>query len=374
MKQDEKQQKVKEMQKELDNKKMNNNTVNNTFSSNNNKNWKNYNKIINKTEDIINLKHCSIQNKISSIDIKKILKEDKNVNKIRSDLVVGEEKMKILDENKDNIKIHEIKMVNMSMNPQSNKEASNSPKNSIKKFNANVNNIEEDRKDFDAICKTLVEYLGNLYERYIQENKFNKYGRTKILLPVPRLIMFYNGTSDFPEEEVLKLSDAFPEGSASDIDVRVRMLNINAGKNTHLKDACAPLAAYSWIVESIRTKREYTDLSDAIDSSIREMPDSFVIKPFLTAHLAEVKGMLETEYDEQKAMELFRIEGWTEGHAAGREEGIEVGIGKGREETTRSFVANLLKMGMTPEFIAEATGLPLDAVDRMKEDSSLRSE
>ena len=52
------------------------------------------------------------------------------------------------------------------------------------------------------------------------------------------------------------------------------------------------------------------------------------------------------------------------GEAKGREEGIEVGIGKGREETTRSIVANLLKMGMPPEFIAEATGLPLDAVDR----------
>jgi len=47
------------------------------------------------------------------------------------------------------------------------------------------------------------------------------------------------------------------------------------------------------------------------------------------------------------------------GEAKGREEG--------REETTRSFVANLLKMGMAPEFIAEATGLPLDAVDKMKD-------
>ena len=124
----------KEMQKYLDNKKMNNNTVNNTFSSNNNKNWRNYNRMINKTEDIINLKHSSIQNKISSIDIKKILKEEENKKK--------EEKMKILDENKDNIKIHEIKMVNMSMSPPNNKEVSNSPKNSIRKINnANVNNI-----------------------------------------------------------------------------------------------------------------------------------------------------------------------------------------------------------------------------------------
>jgi len=129
----------KEMQKNLENKRMNNNyTVNNTFSSNNNKNWRNYNRMINKTDDIINLKHSSIQNKISSIDIKKILKEE-NDNKKKN--TGREEKMKILDENKDNIKIHEIKMVNMSMNPSINKEVQNYPKNSIKKMNANKNNI-----------------------------------------------------------------------------------------------------------------------------------------------------------------------------------------------------------------------------------------
>ena len=130
----------KEMQKNLENKRMNNNnTVNNTFSSNNNKNWRNYNRMINKTEDIINLKHSSIKNKISSIDIKKILNEEENDNKKKN--LLKEEKMKILDENKDNIKIHEIKMVNMSMNPPNNKEVPNSPKNSNKKINSNVNNI-----------------------------------------------------------------------------------------------------------------------------------------------------------------------------------------------------------------------------------------
>jgi len=130
----------KEMQKNLENKRMNNNnTVNNTFSSNNNKNWRNYNRMINKTEDIINLKHSSIQNKISSIDIKKILNEEENDNKKKN--LSKEEKMKILDENKDNIKIHEIKMVNMSMNPPNNKEVPNSPKYSNKKINSNVNNI-----------------------------------------------------------------------------------------------------------------------------------------------------------------------------------------------------------------------------------------
>jgi len=48
------------------------------------------------------------------------------------------------------------------------------------------------------------------------------------------------------------------------------------------------------------------------------MPDDFVIKPYLMAHRAEVKGMLLTEYNEAATMELFREDGRKEG----RKEGI----------------------------------------------------
>ncbi len=39
------------------------------------------------------------------------------------------------------------------------------------------------------------------------------------------------------------------------------------------------------------------------------MPDSFVIKPFLVTHRAEVRGMLLTEYNETEQMELFKEDG-----------------------------------------------------------------
>lgn len=50
-----------------------------------------------------------------------------------------------------------------------------------------------------------------------------------------------------------------------------------------------------------------TDL--AVDAASREMPRDFVVAPYLPAHKAEVRDMLLTEYDEAKAMELFRQEG-----------------------------------------------------------------
>ena len=118
-------------------------------------------------------------------------------------------------------------------------------------------------------------------------------------LPAPRLIEFYNGIAEQPEETILRLSDSFPEGAVSDIEVTVRMINVNYGNNKELMKACKPLEEYSWLVAEIRKNNETKDkdgTSSAIDKAITAMPDDFLIKPFLEAHRAEVKGMLMEEY------------------------------------------------------------------------------
>ena len=57
----------------------------------------------------------------------------------------------------------------------------------------------------------LLQYAGNLYEKYVKENKLNKYGSVLLSLPVPKLVVFYNGTMDQPDEKILRLSESFPE-------------------------------------------------------------------------------------------------------------------------------------------------------------------
>ena len=189
----------------------------------------------------------------------------------------------------------------------------------------------------------LMQYAGNLYEKYIKQRNLNKYGSTLIKLPVPKLVVFYNGTKDQPEKSVLEPSDAFPEGSDPDIEVRVRMFNVNYGKNQDLMKACKPLAEYSWLVAEIRKNNKFRDeegVSSAIDQAITAMPDEYVIKPFLEAHRAEVKGMLLTEYNEAEAMELFKEDG--------------------RREERVAAIHNLMKkLKMTAEQAMEVLGIPV---------------
>ena len=198
---------------------------------------------------------------------------------------------------------------------------------------ANHMNLYEQQSTFNPnMPLRLMQYAGNIYDKYCKKHGLNKYGDTLLKLPVPKLVVFYNGTEARREERILRFSDSFPEDSDPDIAVKVRMLNVNYGKNTALLAACKPLQEYSWLVAEIRQHQENGDQKDnlgiAIDEAIFNMPDDYLIKPFLVAHKVEVKGMLLTEYGEVEQMQLFM----KDGERKGREEGIKEGIKEGRKE------------------------------------------
>ena len=117
---------------------------------------------------------------------------------------------------------------------------------------AGVNLYEQQSTYNPNMPLRLLQYLGSLYEKYIVERNLNKYGPRLIRLPAPRLIVFYNGERDIPDEQILRLSDSFPEGAVSDVEVTVRILNINAGRNMKIQDSCKPLAEYSQLIATIR--------------------------------------------------------------------------------------------------------------------------
>ncbi|MCR4851009.1 MAG: hypothetical protein K5870_07085 [Lachnospiraceae bacterium] len=229
-------------------------------------------------------------------------------------------------------------------------------KNDVSFLISNQLNLYEHQSSYNPnMPLRMLEYTGNLYSGFIEEDGNNEYGSALITLPVPKLVVFYNGSKDIDDDRVIRLSDAFeePYRSESDVEVRVRMININYGRNEALMKACNPLEGYSWFVEKVkqyskayrgRMMSSYDDdskatramiLSHAVDKSLNEMPDDYVIKDFLKKHRAEVVGMLRTEYDEVTIAEKFRQEGRREGIQEGMQKGIQEGIKKQRINTER---------------------------------------
>ena len=125
--------------------------------------------------------------------------------------------------------------------------------------------------------------------------------------------------------------------------------------------ACRPLNEYSWIVEEIRIngKGENMTIEQAVDKALEDMPDDFVIKPFLMANRAEVKHMCITEYDEERTFaamrreerEIGREEGIAEGRAEGIIEGIAKGKSEGKAEERKSLIAKIRAAGVSEDMI-----------------------
>ena len=188
-------------------------------------------------------------------------------------------------------------------------------------------------------------YAGRLYDKYIQVNHCNLYSTKMIKLPVPKLVVFYNGTQEM-DDTILRLSDAFEGDIEPDIEVRVKMININYGKNHELMKACQPLAEYSWLVERIRQNRATMDIDMAVDKAIDAMPKDYLIRPFVIGNKAEVKTMCITEYNKVETMQMFKEEG--------REEGLAEGIEQGTEQLGRLIDA-LIASGRMDEVQKAAT-------------------
>ena len=155
-------------------------------------------------------------------------------------------------------------------------------------------------------------YAGRLYDKHIKQKKQNIYSKKIIEIPMPKLVVFYNGTYDEPDEVILELKDSFPQGldpAESDIQVRARMLNINKGHNKELMKKCRPLLEYSKFIAGIRQNKQTCEtIEAAIDKALEELPEDSLLHDFLLGNKAEVKNMCITEYNEEETMEMFKQE------------------------------------------------------------------
>ncbi|MCM1190229.1 MAG: hypothetical protein NC541_13165 [bacterium] len=110
--------------------------------------------------------------------------------------------------------------------------------------------------------------------------------------------------------------------AAPQLELRVQLWNINAGKNECLKEQCQVLKEYMQYEECVREKAKTVPVKEAVPLAVDECIKAGILSDFLRKNKAEVIPMSIYEYDEAAVMEVIREEGREEGWEAGREEGI----------------------------------------------------
>ena len=162
-------------------------------------------------------------------------------------------------------------------------------------------------------------YIARQLEKYTLGKSLYSSKLRKI--PVPRFVVFYNGTQDQPESRILKLSDAFEKQVPSpELEVKVTMLNINLGKNRELMEKCRTLREYCMFVERIRGYAKELEIAEAVERAVTECIREDILADFLSAQRAEVIAMSIFEYNKEE-MKKIRADEFRIGKDAGKTEG-----------------------------------------------------
>ncbi|MGN0277844.1 MAG: hypothetical protein ACI4C4_00675 [Lachnospiraceae bacterium] len=163
-------------------------------------------------------------------------------------------------------------------------------------------------------------YFADLFKIHIKDADLSVPKR--IMIPVPKYIVFYNGTERKEEEFTQKLSDSFEEKQEGCIELTVRTININYGHNRELMEKCKPLADYSYFIATIRKKPETKSLQNAVEESVETCIKQNILKDFLSEQKAEVIAMSIYEYNEDYVKKTLYEEGYDAGKNEGQSEAI----------------------------------------------------
>lgn len=170
-------------------------------------------------------------------------------------------------------------------------------------------------------------YICREYEKLIEQEAL--YHSTKIQIPNPRFVVFYNGVEKQEECQILKLSDLYLRKEDNpELELKVRMLNINIGYNQTIMEQCRILSEYMQYVDTVRKYAAIMPTPVAVDQAVTECIKNGILAVFLQKYRQEAIQMSIFEYDEEKALRLIR----QDEHQLGLEEGIAQGIAQGQQQ------------------------------------------
>ena len=191
-------------------------------------------------------------------------------------------------------------------------------------------------------------YLAQEYQLLVESTDRSLYGSELIPLPTPQCVVFYNGTTDTPDEYELRLSSAFSNQDVEPaVEVVVKVININYGHNEHLMQGCGMLSQYAQFVAVTREyANKYDNREEAMNAAIEYCIGHGILEDILRKHRSQVLGSLLEEFDEKKYARTLR------------EEGYESGFLEGKQEKEQELLQNLMSsMNITESEAREKLGV-----------------
>ncbi len=160
-----------------------------------------------------------------------------------------------------------------------------------------------------------LEYVTRIYEEIVPSKK--RYAEKVYKIPNPDFYVVYVGKDKLPQEQELRLSDAFYEKDGSKLELVVKVKNCTdpamlpiAGKCDILKEYCQ----FIEIVERTYNKRfPKSSFKKAIEIAMKQD----ILKEYLDRKSREVINMLCAKYDYKMDIAVKQEEAFEDGKEAG---------------------------------------------------------
>ena len=198
------------------------------------------------------------------------------------------------------------------------------------------------------IALRLLMYIARIYEKTIPGRTI--YSARKITIPRPEFYVLYNGNDPYPDVTVIKLSDMFrsieslglSDALSTVLELEVKVININEGKNDSIVQRCRSLAQYSAFVAKVREyESEGHNLQEAVNKAVVYCRDHDILKELLEENASEVLNMLMTKWNLDDAKQVWF------------EDGMETAIELFEQGLTVDEVKQRLKSMRNEELVSE---------------------
>ena len=167
------------------------------------------------------------------------------------------------------------------------------------------------------------------------------------ILP-PEFIVLYNGEDDLPDESEQTLSDAFTDRTIRNLELKVKVYNVNDGRNQDIMNKCVTLRDYSILVARVRANiAGGYNITEALEKAVKDCIRDNILRDFLKKYGIEVINMMNHEFNMEDAQRVWKKDGRIEGK-------IEV-------------AKKLLRRGNSVEIVAEDTELTIEQVKKIEE-------
>ena len=204
-----------------------------------------------------------------------------------------------------------------------------------------------------------LEYVTRIYEGIVPVKQ--RYAEKVYKIPNPDFYVVYVGKKELPQEQELRLSDAFYEKDGSKLELVVKVKNCSDSKILPINRSCGILREYCQFIEIVEHTYNKLFPKRSFKKAIEEAISQGILSDYLDRKSREVINMLCAKYDYKMDIAVKQEEAYEDGLNAGMKSGIE----KGAREKAVESAKNLLNEKIPIETIARCVELPLDEVQNL---------